>query len=76
MGKFVVKLKRRSSSYETDQGEKPRKVLFTGVRTVGLPDHRLKEQPQASGATGSDDVSANPPSMCKVNDIGNLWDVL
>ena len=42
MGKFVVKLKRHSSPYETDQGEKPRKVLFTGVRTVGLPVHRQK----------------------------------
>ena len=35
-----------------------------------------EEQPQASGATGRDDVSANPPSMYKVNEIGNLWDVL
>jgi len=27
---------------------------------------------QASGASGSDDVSANPPSMYKINDIGNF----
>ena len=27
MGKFVVKLKRHSSSYETDQGEKPRNIV-------------------------------------------------
>jgi len=38
--KFVVKSKRHSSSYETDQGEQPRKVLLTGVRTGGPPDHR------------------------------------
>jgi len=42
MDKFVVKLKRHSSSYETDQGEQPQKVLLTGVRTVGLPGHRQK----------------------------------
>jgi len=39
-GTFVVKLKRHSSSYETDQGQQPRKVLLIGVRTVGLPTHR------------------------------------
>ena len=36
----------------------------------------VKEQPQASGATGSDDVSANPLSMNKSNNIGNFRDVL
>jgi len=40
MDTFVVKLKRHSSSYETDQGEQPRKFFLTGVRTVGLPAHR------------------------------------
>jgi len=35
MDKFVVKLKRHSSSYETDQGEQSRKFVLTGVRTVG-----------------------------------------
>jgi len=38
--KFVVKLKRHSCSYETDQGEQPRKFLLTTVRTVGLSAHR------------------------------------
>jgi len=42
--KFVVKLKRHSSSYETDQGEEPQKVLMTGVRTVGLPVHHGRPQ--------------------------------
>ena len=75
MGKFVVKLKRHSSSYETDQGEKPRSFIHRcqNSRPTCPP---VEEQSQASGATGSDDVSANPPSMYEVDDIGNLWDVL
>jgi len=36
---LIVK-KRHSSSYETDQGDKPRKFLLTSVRRVGLPAHR------------------------------------
>ena len=111
----MVKLKRHSSSYETDQGKQPRKVFIffltgvrnsrptcpffiffyfflTGVRTVGLPALFLfffyffsdrcqnsrptcppvEEQPQASCATSSDDVSANPTSMHKIIDIGNF----
>ena len=75
MGKFVVKLKRHSSSYETDQGEASKSVIHwcQNSRPTCPP---VEEHPQASGATGSGDVSANPPSMYKVNDIGNLWDVL
>jgi len=51
------------------------KFLLTGVsvRTVGLHTcPPVEEQPQASGADGSDDVSANPVSMHKINDIGNF----
>ena len=33
---------------------------------------QVEEQPQASCATGSDDVSANPPSVHKIIDIGNF----
>ena len=32
----------------------------------------VEEQPQASCATGSDDISANPPSMNKIIDVGNF----
>jgi len=32
----------------------------------------VEEQPQASCATGIDDVSANPPSMHKIIDVGNF----
>jgi len=43
MDKFVVKLKRHSSSYERDQGEQPQKVFIDrGVRTVGLPRNLLQ----------------------------------
>ena len=72
MGKFVVKLKRHSSSYETDQGEKPQSFIH---RCQNSRPTCPPVEEQASGATGSDD-SANPRSMYKVNDIGNLWDVL
>ena len=74
--KFVVKLKRHLSSYETDQGKQPRKVFIDRCQNSRPTCPPVEEQPQASNATGSDDVSANPPSMYKVNDIGNLWDVL
>jgi len=43
MDKFVVKLKRHSSSFERDQGEQPRKVFIDwGVRTVSLPRNLLQ----------------------------------
>ena len=32
----------------------------------------LEKQPQASGATGSDEILANSPSIYKINDIGNF----
>ena len=62
----MVKLKRHSSSYQTDQGEQPRKV-FIGRCQNGRPTcPPVEEQPQASGAIGSDDATANPPSMHKI----------
>jgi len=72
MDKFVVKLKRHSSSYETDQGEQPRKFFIDRCQNSRPTCPRVEEQPQASGATGSDDVSANPPSIYKIIDIGNF----
>jgi len=36
----------------------------------------VEEQSQSSCRIGSDDVSANPPSMHKIIDIGNLRVVL
>jgi len=62
----VVKLKRYSSSYETDQGEQPRKVFIDRSQNSRHTCPQVEEQPKASGATGSDDVSANPPSMHKI----------
>ena len=70
--KFGVKLKRHSSSYETDQGEQPRKVFIDRCQNSRPSCPPVEEQPQASCATGSDDVSANPPSMHKFIDIGNF----
>ena len=70
--KFVVKLKRHSSSYETDQGKQPRKVFIVPCQNSRPTCPPVEEQPQASCATGSDDVSANPPSMHKIIDIGNF----
>ena len=67
--KFVVKLKRHSSSYETDQGEQPRKVYIDRCQNSKPTCPPVEEQPQASGATGSYDVSANPPSMHKNIDV-------
>ena len=61
--KFVVKLKSHSSSCETDQGKQPRKVFIDRCQNSRPTCPPVEEQPQASGATGSDDVSANPPSM-------------
>ena len=66
----MVKIKRHSSSYETDQGKQPRKVFIDRCQN-GRPTCPPVEE-QASCATGSDDVSANPPSMHKIIDIGNL----
>jgi len=63
--KFVVKLKRHSSSYETDQDEQPRKVFIDRCQNGRPTCPPVEEQPQASGATASDDVSANPPSTHK-----------
>jgi len=54
--KFVVKLKRHSSSYETDQGEQPRKVFIGRCQNSTPTCPPVDEQPQASGASGSDDV--------------------
>ena len=70
--KFVVKLRRHSSSYETDQGKQPRKVFIDRCQNSRPICPPVEEQPQASCATGSDDVSANPPSMHKIIDIGNF----
>ena len=63
MDKFVVKVKRHLSSCETDQGKKPRKVFIDRCQNSRPTCPQSKEQPQASGATGSDDVSPNPLSM-------------
>ena len=68
----MVKLKRRLSSYETDQGKQPRKVFIDRCQNSRPTCPPVEEQPQASCATGSDDVSANPPSMHKIIDIGNF----
>jgi len=62
----VVKLKRHSSSYETDQGQQPRKVFIDRCQNSRPTCPPVEEQPQASRAIGSDDVSANPPSMHKI----------
>ena len=70
--KFVVKLKRHSSSYETDQGKQTRKVFIDRCQNSRPTCSLVDEQPQASCATDSDDVSANPPSTHKIIDIGNF----
>jgi len=72
MDKFAVKLKRDSSWYETDQDEQPRKVLIDQCQNSRPTCPPVEEQPQASFVTGSDDVSANLPSMYKIIDIGNF----
>jgi len=72
MDKFVVTLERHSSSYETDQGEQPRNVFIDRCQNSRPTCPPVEEQPQASGATGSDDVSTNPASTYKINDIGNF----
>jgi len=57
--------------YETYQGEQPRKV-FIDRRQKSRPTCPLvEEHSQASGATGSDSVLANPVNMYKINDSGN-----
>ena len=68
--KFVVKLKRHSSSYETDQGKQPRNVFIDRCQNSRPTCSPVEEQ--ASGAIGSDDVSANPQRMHKIIDIGNF----
>ena len=62
--------KRHSSSYETDQGKQPRKVFIDRCQNSRPTCWPVEEQ--ASGAIGSDDVSANPQSMHKIIDIGNF----
>ena len=64
--KFVVKSQRHSSSYETDQGEQPRKAFIDRCQNSRPTCPPVEEQPQASGATGSYDVSANPPSKHRI----------
>ena len=61
-----MKLKRRSSSYETDQGKQPRIVFIDRCQNSRPTCSPIEEQ--ASGAIGSDDVSANPQSMHKIID--------
>jgi len=80
MDKFVVKLKRHSSSYETDQGEKFRKVFIDRCQNSRSTCPLVEEQPYASGAIGSDDVSANPQNTFRrIPDFGeylisaNTW---
>jgi len=62
----VVKSKRHSSSSETDQSEQPRKDFICQCQNSRPTCSPVEEQPQASGATGSCDVSANLPSMHKI----------
>jgi len=50
----------------------PRKVFTDRYQNSWPTCSPVGEQPQASGASGSDDVSANPVSMYKINDIGNF----
>ena len=66
----MVQLKRHSYSYETDQGEQPRKVVIDGCQNSRPTCSPIEEQ--ASGAIGNDDVSAHPQSMHKIIDIGNF----
>jgi len=63
--KFVVKLKRHSSSYERYQGEQPRKVFIDRCQNSRPTCPPVEEQPQASGAIGSYDVSANPQACIR-----------
>ena len=70
----MVKLKRHSSSYETDQGEQPRKVFIDGCQNSRPTCSPIEEQ--ESGAIGSDDVSANPEACIRLLTLGTLWDVL
>ena len=70
-----MKLKRHSSwyeTYETDQGEQPRKAFIDRCQNSKPTCPLVEEQPQASGTTGSGDVSAKPQSMYKINEIGNF----
>ena len=73
---FVVKLKRHSSSYETDQGKQPRKVFIDRCQNSKPTCPPVEEQPQASCATGSDDVSANPQACMRLLTLGTLLDVV
>ena len=61
---------KQTSSYETDQGEQPRKVFIDGCQNSRPTCSPIEEQ--ASGAIGNDDVSANPQRMHKIIDIGNF----
>ena len=70
----MVQLKRHSYSYETDQGEQPRKVVIDGCQNSRPTCSPIEEQ--ASGAIGSDDVSANPKACIRLLTLGTLWDVL
>ena len=72
MDKFVMKVKRHSSSYETDQGEQPRNIFIDRCQNSRPTCPPVEKQPQASGATGSADVSANPQSVNEIDDIGNF----
>ena len=72
IGQVCGEIKRHSSSYDTYQGEQPRKVFIDRCQNSRPTCPQVEEQPQASGATGSDDISANPPSMHKIIDIGNF----
>jgi len=72
----VVKLKRHSSSYETDQGKQPRNVFIDRCQNSRPTCPPVEEQPQASYATGSDDVSAYPQACIRLLTLGTLRDVL
>jgi len=50
----VVRLKRNSSSHETDQGEQPGKVFIDRCQNGRSTCPPVEEQPQAAGATASD----------------------
>ena len=57
----MVKSKRHSCSYETDQGKQPRKVFIDGCQNSRPTCSPVEEQPQASCATGRDDVFGESP---------------
>jgi len=76
MDMFVVKLNRHSSSYETDQGEQPRKVFIDRCQNSRPTCRRLKSSYRRLAQLAATMFRRISWACIRLMTLGTLWDVL